>query len=114
MAALMAPSRSGRRDGSRAGSDDTGLARRAGLSRSVFADRFHARLGMPAMAYLARWRLRLAARWLRETRLSVTEILHRIGYASPAAFHRAFKREHGIAPTTYRQRELPSSTDRPG
>jgi AraC-like DNA-binding protein len=88
-----------------------GLARRAGLSRSVFADRFHVRLGMPAMAYLARWRLRLAARWLRETRLSVTEILHRIGYASPAAFHRAFKREHGIAPTTYRQRELPSSTD---
>lgn len=84
------------------------------MSRSVFADRFHARLGMPAMAYLARWRLRLAARWLRETRLSVTEILHRIGYASPAAFHRAFKREHGIAPTTYRQRELPSSTDRPG
>ena len=87
-----------------------GLARRAGLSRSVFADRFHARLGVPAMTYLARWRLRLAARWLRETRMSVSEILHRIGYASPAAFHRAFKREHGVAPTAYRQRELPAST----
>jgi AraC-like DNA-binding protein len=79
------------------------LARRAGLSRSVFAERFHARLGAPPMTYLARWRLRLAARWLRETGLSVSEILHRLGYASAAAFHRAFKREHGVAPSAYRQ-----------
>jgi AraC-like DNA-binding protein len=87
-----------------------GLARRAGLSRSVFAERFHAQLGVPAMAYLARWRLQLAARWLRETRMSVSEIQDRIGYASAATFHRAFKREHGLAPTAYRRRELPSST----
>jgi AraC-like DNA-binding protein len=79
------------------------LARRAGLSRSVFAERFHARLGTPPMTYLARWRLRLAARWLRETNLSVSEILHRLGYASAPAFHRAFKREHGVAPSAYRQ-----------
>ena len=55
------------------------------------------------MTYLARWRLRLAARWLRETNLSVSEILHRLGYASAPAFHRAFKREHGVAPSAYRQ-----------
>lgn len=54
------------------------------------------------MTYLARWRLRLAARWLRETQMSVSEILHKIGYASAAAFHRAFKREHGVGPTAYR------------
>jgi AraC-like DNA-binding protein len=80
------------------------LARVAGLSRSVFAERFHARLGAPPMTYLARWRLQLAARWLRETSLSVSEVLHRLGYASAAAFHRAFKREHGLAPSVYRNR----------
>ena len=79
------------------------LARAAGLSRSVFAERFHARVGTPPMTYLARWRLQLAARWLRESAMSVTEILHRLGYASAAAFHRAFKREHGLAPTAYRR-----------
>ncbi len=80
------------------------LARLAGLSRSVFAERFHARIGAPPMSYLARWRIQLAARWLRETTLTVSEVLHRLGYASAAAFHRAFKRAHGVAPTAYRQR----------
>jgi AraC-like DNA-binding protein len=88
------------------------LSRRAGLSRSVFAERFHLRLGVPPMTYLARWRLQLAARWLRETRSSVSEILDRLGYASPATFHRAFKREHGVAPTAYRRREALSARDR--
>jgi transcriptional regulator GlxA family with amidase domain len=80
-----------------------GLARRAGLSRSVFAERFHDRLGVPPMTYLAHWRLRLAARWLRESQLSTAEIVHRVGYSSPAAFHRAFKREFAAAPTEYRR-----------
>jgi AraC-like DNA-binding protein len=79
------------------------LARVAGLSRSVFAERFHGRVGVPPMAYLTRWRLQLAARWLRETQLSVSEVFHRLGYASAAAFHRAFKREHGAAPSVYRE-----------
>lgn len=80
------------------------LARVAGLSRSVFAERFHARLGASPMAYLARWRLQLAARWLRETALSVSEVLHRLGYASAAAVHRAFKRAHRLGPAAYRNR----------
>jgi AraC-like DNA-binding protein len=88
------------------------LARRAGLSRSVFAERFHARLGVPPITYVAQWRLRLAARWLRETSFSISQILHRVGYASPAAFHRAFKREHGVAPAAYREREV--HAERPG
>jgi AraC-like DNA-binding protein len=79
------------------------LARVAGLSRSVFAERFHRRVGVPPMAYLTRWRLQLAARWLRETQLSVSEVFHRLGYASAAAFHRAFKREHSAAPSVYRE-----------
>src|SRR5262249_53990376 len=72
------------------------LARRAGLSRSAFADRFHARVGTPPVAYLTSTRLDLAAHWLRETTLSVAEICHRLGYASMSAFDRAFKREHRV------------------
>jgi len=78
------------------------LARIAGLSRSVFAERFHARVGASPMSYLARWRLQLAARWLRETALSVAEVLQRLGYTSGATFHRAFKREYGRSPSAYR------------
>ena len=80
------------------------LAATAGLSRSVFAARFRARLGETPMAYVGRWRLRVAARWLRETELSVSEILQRLGYASAAAFNRAFKRTYRMAPSEYRHR----------
>ncbi len=79
------------------------LAAKAGLSRSVFAARFRARLGETPMAYVSRWRLRVAARWLRETDLSVSEVLHRLGYASAAAFNRAFKRAYRKAPSEYRR-----------
>jgi AraC-like DNA-binding protein len=79
------------------------LAAKAGLSRSVFAARFRARLGETPMAYVARWRLRVAARWLRETDLSVSEVLHRLGYTSAPAFNRAFKRTYRVAPSEYRR-----------
>lgn len=80
------------------------LAAMAGLSRSVFAARFRSRLGETPMAYVGRWRLRVAARWLRETDLSVSEVLQRLGYASAAAFNRAFKRTYRVAPSDYRRR----------
>ena len=40
------------------------LAKEAGLSRSVLAERFREYLGEPPVAYLTRWRLRMAAKCL--------------------------------------------------
>lgn len=79
------------------------LAAKAGLSRSVFAGRFRARLGETPMAYVGQWRLRLAGRWLRETDLSVSEVFQRLGYTSAASFNRAFKRQYRSAPSDYRR-----------
>jgi AraC-like DNA-binding protein len=80
------------------------LAREVGLSRSAFAERFTALIGMPPMRYLAHWRLQLATRQLRDSRRSLAQIAWDIGYESDAAFNRAFKRVHGIAPSTWRHR----------
>jgi len=80
------------------------LAAKTGLSRSVFAERFAARLGRTPMSYLAEWRLQIAARLLRETDLSISEICHRLGYGSAASFDRAFKRSHRLSPSAYRRR----------
>ena len=55
------------------------------------------------MAYVAECRLRLASQWLRETELSVSEVFHRLGYASAAAFNRAFKRKYRLPPSAYRR-----------
>ena len=45
-----------------------------------------------------------AARLLRFTDLSVSEISHRTGFADPLYFSRAFKRRHDEAPMVYRER----------
>jgi AraC-like DNA-binding protein len=79
------------------------LAREAGLSRSAFATRFHALAGLTPMGYLRRWRMQLAAEWLRDGGLPLIEIAERLGYGSEAAFSRAFKRELGSSPGQIRR-----------
>jgi AraC-like DNA-binding protein len=79
-----------------------GLAAEVGLSRSAFAQRFTSLLGQPPMQYLAHWRLRAAARELRSGNSSLAELAGKVGYESEAAFSRAFKREFGMPPATWR------------
>lgn len=55
---------------------------------------------------LRRARLEEAARLLRETDRSVRSIGERIGYASPSAFVRAFKRDFGDTPLKYRHSKV--------
>ena len=78
------------------------LAREAGLSRSVLAERFHHYLGEPPMTYLTRWRLQLGAQRLSSTSYSVAQVAAEVGYESESAFNRAFKREFGLPPARYR------------
>jgi AraC-like DNA-binding protein len=78
------------------------LAREVGLSRSSLVERFTRYLSEPPMAYLMRWRLKLAARALASTSRGVAEIAEDVGYESEAAFNRAFKREFGLPPARYR------------
>ena len=81
------------------------LAHEVGMSRSALAARFQQLVGMAPMHYLARWRLVLAARLLCEPRSSVARVSEAVGYASESAFHRAFKREYGVAPGLWRRRD---------
>jgi transcriptional regulator GlxA family with amidase domain len=81
------------------------LARACNLSRSAFAARFVARVGKPPATYLAHVRLDAAAGLLRGTFHPVTLIAQRVGYASEAAFSRAFKTRYGTPPTRWRRDE---------
>jgi AraC-like DNA-binding protein len=78
------------------------LAKEAGLSRSVLAERFRHYLGEPPMAYLTRWRLQLGAQMLASTSYSVAQIASEVGYESEPAFNRAFKREFTVPPARFR------------
>lgn len=80
-----------------------GLAKEAGASRSVLAERFAQLVGMAPMQYLARWRMQIAAHLLRTSDAGLGEIAERVGYGSEPALSRAFKRELGVAPAFYRR-----------
>ena len=46
-----------------------------------------------------------AVRLLDQSRLSVAEIGHRLGFSEPSAFHRAFRRSTGLTPVQYRRQD---------
>jgi AraC-like DNA-binding protein len=79
------------------------LAREVALSRSALAERFTTLVGEPPIQYLMRWRLALAAQSLRSDGDAIVRIAERSGYESEAAFSRAFKREFGMPPATWRK-----------
>lgn len=97
------------------------LADHAGMSRTALATAFAAHMGQPLGEYLTEWRLQRARQWLRQnTRQrslsaaatdtsaappqprpprSVKAVAQAVGYASPAAFTRAYTLRFGHAPS---------------
>lgn len=80
------------------------LAAESGLSRSALAQRFATLVGCPAMQYLARWRIQVAARLLADGTAKVGAVGREVGYASEAAFSRSFKKLAGVSPANWRSR----------
>ena len=74
------------------------------MSRTVLGERFAELIGEPPMRYCARWRMRIAANMLREGKPNTANIAYSVGFNSEAAFNRAFKREYGEPPATWRRR----------
>jgi AraC-like DNA-binding protein len=78
------------------------LAAEAGLSRAAFARRFSVLLGEPPIAYLTRWRMTRAQTMLRAGNAPLSAVAREVGYESPFAFAKAFKRFTGQSPGRYR------------
>ena len=82
------------------------LAATAFMSRSAFAERFHALVGKAPMEFLTEWRMQLARAWLQRDHLGVAEVSARCGYQSEAAFSKAFKRVTGVGPGEFRRANI--------
>ncbi|MEV1044464.1 AraC family transcriptional regulator [Streptomyces sp. NPDC049916] len=84
------------------------LASRAGVSRTTLAKRFTELVGDGPVAYLADWRMTLAADLLTRPELTVAAVARRVGYADAFGFSAAFKRLRGESPSAYRRDALAS------
>jgi AraC-like DNA-binding protein len=84
------------------------LAGRAGLSRSVFAERFRERVGETPIGYLTQWRMMLAKDRLANSHDTLGTIANGLGYESENAFNTAFRRVVGRSPRRYARTETSS------
>jgi AraC-like DNA-binding protein len=74
-----------------------GMASESNMSRAAYAVHFRAVIGQTPADYLLSWRISLAQKRLREGR-SITLIAAEVGYESPSALARAFRRKTGYSP----------------
>ncbi len=79
------------------------LAREAGTSRSVLAERFQQLVGSAPMHYLGQWRMLLATQLLSRSNAPLSQIAEQVGYQTDTAFSRAFRREFGAPPAAWRR-----------
>ena len=81
------------------------LSRAYLMNTSTLKATFKAVYGQPIAAYMKAWRMREAARLLRETDRSVAEIARAVGYESQSKFSRAFQDVNQVLPTEYRRQQ---------
>jgi AraC-like DNA-binding protein len=81
------------------------LARAAGTSRSVLAERFQHLVGSAPMEYLTQWRMVLAGNLLCRSNAPLARIAEDVGYQTDTAFIRAFRREYGVPPAAWRRQQ---------
>lgn len=79
------------------------LAQEATLSKHHFARLFRQTFGYSPHRYLARRRIGLAQELLRTTTRTVGDIALSVGYETPAAFAREFRKATGLNPSQFRK-----------
>jgi LacI family transcriptional regulator len=78
------------------------IARVAGLSRTLFQQRFRAAMGMSIRAYLVQQRLHRAKSLIENSDLTLVDIAQRAGFKHQEYMGSVFKRELGITPASLR------------
>lgn len=78
------------------------VANQMGIAPWTLRRKLH-REGVTFQDLLEETRRSLAESYVQDTELSFGEIAFRLGFSSPAAFHRAFRRWTGVSPGAFRQ-----------
>ena len=79
------------------------LAEEFSSNRTTIQKRFKEATGWSIAQYTIRIRVQMAALLLRDTTLSISEIIERTGFESPSHFSRMFRRYAQLSPKEYRQ-----------
>ncbi|MFK7906698.1 MAG: helix-turn-helix domain-containing protein [Chitinophagales bacterium] len=77
------------------------LAQEVNLSRSQLHRRMKGITQLSATDYVRQFRLRLAAKLIRNQHKSISQIAYAVGFNNLSYFSRAFKKEFGLTPQAF-------------
>ncbi|HET9912163.1 MAG TPA: substrate-binding domain-containing protein [Anaerolineales bacterium] len=83
------------------------LANYAGVSERHLNRCFVQETGTTPLTYLNRYRIQQAKKLLEEGKLSITEVIGRVGFSENSYFTRLFRREVGVSPGAYKKGARP-------
>lgn len=82
------------------------IAAYVGIDRSYLTSLFKKNLNVSPQQYLISFKLSEAAKLLKTTDLSVSEVAEAVGYDDSGNFSRVFKQTYGVTPQNYRTMEI--------
>ncbi len=82
------------------------LAFLLGLSNSQTLRKIKASTGKSATQYIRELRLKEAAKLIKKTDLTFSEISYKTGFASPSYFNKTFLKYYGITPSEFKARKI--------
>jgi AraC family transcriptional activator of pobA len=83
------------------------VAQALGMRPDYLSAKFRKSTGTSVKAFIDQWRFERASRFLRYSRMSISEIADELGFADVYAFSRHFKRLSGQSPSVFRKAVYP-------
>lgn len=80
------------------------LALKFNSNRTTLNEMFYTATNLSIINYLINYRINLAATFLRDTLIPISEIMVRVGFNDTAHFWRTFKKHTGLSPSQYRNK----------
>ena len=82
------------------------VAKYIGIDRSYLTRLFNEYKKTSPQNYIISLKMNTAALYLKNTNASVTETAQSVGYCDTHIFNRTFKKQFGVPPTTWRQKQI--------
>ena len=79
------------------------VADQFGIRDSYLSKQFKEKMGENFIDYLLRLRLEEAARLLRETNMTVKQVVNQVGYEDATSFAKNFSKKYGMTPGIYKR-----------
>lgn len=84
----------------------TFISENSGYGNKMIYRKIKQLTGMSVVEYIRSIRLKKAALYLKQNKLTISEIIYMVGYSNPSYFTKCFKEEFGVSPKDFKNSQL--------